>query len=73
MYIQVENSFLEHGEDFNAYIDYRIKNMNACHANNSARKRFHLLYLLMYVITANPDFHIAYYYSKSLGALHPVI
>lgn len=42
MYTQIENSFLEHGEDFNAYIDCRIKHVNACHANDGARKKISL-------------------------------
>lgn len=27
MCAQIENSLLQHGEDFNAYIDYRMKNV----------------------------------------------
>ena len=73
MYTQLENSLLEHGVDFNAYIDYRMQNVNACRANNSARKRFHLLYLLMYVITANPDFQISFWNHRKLSALHSII
>lgn len=69
MYTQIENSLLEHGEAFSTYIDYRMKNVNACHANNSARKRFRLLYLLMYVITANPDFQISFWNHRMLPAL----
>lgn len=36
MYTPIENSLLECGEDLNAYIDYRMKNVNACCGSNSA-------------------------------------
>lgn len=69
MYAQIENSLLEHGEDFNAYVDYRMKNVNACHASSSVRKRFHLFYLHMNIISANPDFQIIFCYLRKLPAL----
>lgn len=73
MYAQIENSLLEHGEAFNACIDYRMKNLKYCHANNSARKRFHLLYLIMYIITANPDFQISFWHHRKLSAVHSAV
>lgn len=69
MYARIESSLLEHGEDFNAYIDYRMKNVNACHASSSVRKRFHLLYFHMNIISANPHFQIIFWYPGKLPAL----
>jgi len=50
-----------------------MKNVNACHENNSARKICHLVHLLMFVIAGNPDFQISFWNHRKLSALHAII